>query len=146
MKTGRLFSSLLLFFPAIAPLFFGGCSTTDTAAGDGRELKAPVEITKGMAAEDLIAVLGEPYEIREATPPTEGTEIWVYRKVAENVSLVVSGTVETPGMDIGGVQMTITDNVYTPATTRAVEETLFLMVEGVMIAWKVERDHMERLD
>ncbi|MDQ8199629.1 hypothetical protein QEH56_15810 [Pelagicoccus enzymogenes] len=129
---------------AATSILLVGCETTGAAGG--RALAEPVELRKGMAAVDLLAALGEPDEIRPATPPVEGTEIWVYRKVNENVSLVVSGTVETPGMEVGGVQMTITDNVYTPATERSVEETLFLIVDGVMTAWKVRRENMERLN
>ncbi|MDQ8181448.1 hypothetical protein [Pelagicoccus sp. SDUM812005] len=127
-------------------LALSACSTTGSSSGLGSEVAEPVEIYKGMEAADLWAALGKPYEVRPTTPPVEGSEIWVYRKVSENVSLVVTGTVETPGMEVGGVQMTITDNVYTPATTRRVEETLFLMVDGVMTAWKVAREGSERLN
>lgn len=147
MNRERNFKLAMLAVIAGWLFFLTACTTTE--GGSGKSVKAreePVEIHKGMLAEDLIAQLGEPDEIRETTPPAEGTEIWVYRKVDENVALVLSGTTETPGMDIGGVPMTITDNVYTPATSRYVEETLFLMVDGVMTAWKVRRSEQSHLN
>lgn len=145
MNSIRFFCTPRYLLLLAAAFGLSACETTES----GKEIdpkSAPVEIQKGMTAEDLVAAIGEPDEVREATPPVEGTEIWVYQKVDESVSLVLSGTTQTPGMDIGGVQMTITDNVYTPSTSRYVEETQFLMVDGIMIAWKVRKNENTRLN
>ncbi|MBC2607043.1 hypothetical protein [Pelagicoccus albus] len=146
MKIERISRLAAAVFLIGLSFVMAACDTTGASGAAGKSVEEPVVITKGMEASDLLSVLGEPFEIRPASPEVEGTEIWVYRKVDENVQMVVSGTVETPGMDIGGVPMTITDAVYTPATTRTVEETLFLIVDGVLVAWKVQRDVLERLD
>lgn len=124
-----------------------GCTTTGVGSGNVNTALEPVHIEKGMSAEDLLAAIGEPNEIRAATPAVEGTEIWVYRKVNENVALVLSGTVETPGFNpITGLPSPTIDNVYTPETSRYKEETLFLMVNGVMTAWKVQREESVHLN
>lgn len=134
---------------AIASVFagflFGGCSTTESAAGK-EVAEAPVAIEKGMSGADLVAALGEPDFVRPAEPPVDGTEIWVYRKRNVDSTLILSGTKETPYIDpITGQARPIIDNVYSNATTSRVEDTLFLMVDGVMTAWKVERSENVKL-
>lgn len=140
-------SSLFAVLAMLAALWgASACSTTGVAPGQGKKVNEPIQISKGMEAVDLIAALGEPDEVLEATPAVEGTEIWVYRKVSENVSLVVSGIVETPALDLGGIPMTVKDAVYSPSRTRQVQETQFLMVNGIMTAWKVHREGSEKVD
>ncbi len=146
MKESNLSKSCGLAALIFLLLSVTACSTTESSKGEGSEVIAAVEIYKGMEAADLLAALGDPYEIRSPKTPVEGTEIWVYRKVSEYVSLVVSGAVERPGMNIGGIPLTIKDDIYTPATTRRVEETQFLMVHGIVTAWKVDREGSDRLN
>lgn len=128
---------LLLLVVGLFGLY--GCNSTEA----GREVsQAPqVPIFKGMAGEDLVAAIGKPDEIKPSKPPVEGMEIWVYRKMSVWHSMVVSGTKETPFFDpITGQYRPIMDEEFSKETRRYTEETQFLIVDGVMTAWKVLRD------
>ena len=119
----------------------GGCESTST--GVGKKLSQPeqVAITKGMDAEELLAALGEPISVEQVDAERPGIEIWTYAKENSQVQLVTTGMRETPYIDpISGVETTIKDPILSPMRTSVEEKTKFLVADGKVVSWKVERD------
>lgn len=118
-----------------------GCATTESNLGKEVDRPTEVIITKGMPAADLLAMLGEPKQIRPLDPPRDGFEVWVYSRQSTNVELKVTGTQEIPHVDpLTGMQTFIIDPIYNPESTTIKETTEFLIVNDQVADWKVERE------
>jgi hypothetical protein len=127
-----------------------GCASTPTSspvAGDrsaaNSTMNAPGDpesaLQKGMTAEAVKAIMGEPSEIKPMKSPAGLAEIWIYhRKIQGNVQQVMVGMKSTPITSISSTgQTSIIQSIDEPILrqqTEIIEETVNLLIfEGKYI-------------
>lgn len=97
-----------------------------------------IEIYRGMAAADLVAMIGEADSVETFETEAGEAEVWVYQKIKESVRMVVASTQYTPlpilpnNPGLSG----FSTSSYEPETTRHSLETRILLVDGAVVAWK----------
>lgn len=132
---------------AAISLVLSGCASTSTAVGKPIAAPTKIVIAKGMPVSELIAAIGEPKEITPTNPPQEGFEVWVYEKSATTVTAVTTGMKETPYFNpITGIYSPILEPVIGRSQTTQEETTRFLVAEGKVLAWKVDREQSRTID
>lgn len=143
------------FHPALIPAalfaFLAGCSSmppspgkdasagsTVAAVGDGPEHT----LQKGMTAEAVKRIMGEPAEIKPMQSPTGKAEVWVYHRTSSApIQQVQVGTRSTDITTIGGDgQAHVANRIEEPVFAQKIEivdETVsLLMFDGKFIEQK----------
>ncbi len=124
--------------PPPSPAKDAGAGSTVAAVGDGPEHT----LQKGMTAEAVKRIMGEPAEIKPMPSPTGKAEIWVYHRTSSAPNQQVQvGTRSTAVTTIGGdgqahVAQTIEEPVFAQQI-QIVEETIsLLMFDGKLVEQK----------
>lgn len=102
----------------------------------------PILLEKGMRADDVIILMGEPEEIRAMQPLEMKLVAWIYKRdYVQNLKLVQTGQREVPYVDpITGIHKIIYEPILNPETT-TIHETIELMFsENTLVAWKRYQD------
>lgn len=124
---------LVATLSVLVALVFVGCETTEVSRSN-----EPFVVEKGMSVEDLVEGLGEPDEV-VPYGDQEGAELWVYLKERTDSNMVSTEMKEIPFIDpVTGVEGTQLQNVMSPEITISRTKTVFLVVERIVAAWKVE--------
>lgn len=112
-----------------------GCDTTSSVSQP-----PPVTITKGMPVTSLVELLGEPDSKEPYKEDLDNVELWVYTREDVNTDMISTDLEEQLYIDpISGAERTVYNNVMSPETRTTETRTLFLIVEGKVQAWKVEK-------
>lgn len=123
-------------------LLFVGCATAPKTAADSnasvaKDSKPP--LAKGMSAEDVRHLWGEPVEVKPMEAPGSNVaEVWVYRyfdTVSSGTSIV--GTTDVPIFDpFTGETRMVQEPRYEATTSRVRVTTELLMFNGQLTNWK----------
>lgn len=98
----------------------------------------PIVLKKGMSAEDVILLLGEPTAKRPMEPLDLNLEVWTYqRKMISSLKMVQTGEKEVPYVNpISGESTVIYEPILNPETTEIHETTELMFGDGHLVAWK----------
>jgi hypothetical protein len=136
---------LLAAFTAVAvacPLAVA--SGGDSASAETGSAKSPKpSVRKGMTADEVVAVIGKPKEIKPVVTEVGTGESWIYRRVAKRVTNQVAPTVEKvpmwggPGVNVANGEV-IDVNVPFQRLERITiyQMTALLFVDGKVTASK----------
>lgn len=124
----------LLLFPVLLVLV--GCQTAPDT--ERPELTAPFAVSRGMAAEEITANLGEPDLRHPLADYSVDAEVWVYNRTLKTSSrMVVTGMRPTRLWDPLNQRIVVVDMpVYQPETNATVEVSEILMIRGKVHSWK----------
>jgi hypothetical protein len=145
-----------LRYPAVVPAalaaFLVSCSSTPTPSAPDNTASSPTVATvgdgpehtlqKGMTAEAVKRIMGEPAEIRLMSTTTGNAEVWVYHRMSSGpIRQVQVGTHSTNVTTIGGdgqahVMQTIEEPVFTQQIEIVDETISLLMFNGKLIEQK----------
>ena len=137
--------SKTLFISLLALTFsFVGCKSTEVSKKENE--KIPVMITKGMTSAQLQQLIGKPKRIRTVEDPAGKTEIWEYSHTEKTATrLAQTGQTMTPYIDpITGRQSVVIDETLTPQTETTTEILEILIQNGLVLAWKQEKETNSR--
>jgi outer membrane protein assembly factor BamE (lipoprotein component of BamABCDE complex) len=106
-----------------------GASPTMTATTDSPE----TTLQKGMTADAVKAIMGDPVEIRPMKSPAGNAEIWVYRRSTRGATLQVQvGTKSTPITTTNSTgQSMVLQTIDEPILrqqTEIIDETIYLLI------------------
>ncbi len=99
-------------------------------------------IEVGMPVEALVELIGEPDSVRPyGNEEVEGVELWIYEQKDSDTEMVSTDMEERLYIDpITGEERTVFENIMSPEVTVRSTTTIFLIAEGAVRAWKVERE------
>lgn len=137
---------------AITCALLAACSTTPSGDGSansvsraakpaGQDRRSAIKkLQKGMTAEAVRTLLGEPDRVTVLEAPNGPGESWLYRSVHRAGSRhIPTGTTsysrENP---LTGQSETITEPVYSVETVYATTETTLILREGLLVEWRQE--------
>ena len=110
-----------------------GCETTKSASSSS-ESKPPVILYKGMPAEEIVELLGEPKKVEQKGPDRE---TWIYEKTREITRRVEAETREVPYVDpITGIMMMRTESVPGVEMGRQTLVTELFIEDGFLEGWQ----------
>lgn len=118
----------------LALLTLVGCETVS----DRPKLTEPFAVSRGMAAEEIVAHLGEPDLKHPLHEYSVHAEVWVYNRTLKSDSrMVITGTQAQRLWDpVNQVTITVDMPVYQPETSAVVEVSEILMVADRVYSWK----------
>lgn len=148
----RVFFRFVAVVMAVA--FLNGCSSPPAGDGTGASTKSAgrgpskseherklQSLEKGMTAEQVRSVLGEPQKIGPMESPSGQAEVWTYRTsyVGRLRQVQTGSTTYSRPNPITGVEETVSEPVYS-TEQEFVEETIELLIfDGKLIEWKKRR-------
>ncbi len=127
---------LPLISACVATLLLAGCETPPDT--ERPNLTEKFVVKRGMPAEELVAVLGEPDIRQPVAEYSVDAEIWVYnRTVGSDSKMVLMGTERRAFWDPIRRQVYYLDMpVYQPEVTAAVEVSEIMMVKDQVYSWE----------
>ena len=108
-----------------------GCNSTSQITAD-----QIAQIRVGMAAPDLLEILGEPALI-EPHPSEPRVEYWTFRRELTEVEMVGDGSTTTEYIDSFGDAARVSVVSYHPKLTNIEKAIVFLVNDGTVMAWKL---------
>ena len=131
-------TTALLLTVGIA-LIATGCQTTGDPTKAPRSSKEQIYLRKGMASEEIVALLGEPLDTKTSEDTLGEVETWLYEESRETITLVQADTREVPYVHpITGAEMMITEPVTKQKVDSIVVTTKLFIFEGKLIGWDVD--------
>jgi hypothetical protein len=141
-----------VLIPAAAAMLLTGCSSTTAPATAGSPNPPPstaavgtgpeTTLTRGLTADDVRRIMGEPDKIEPAPKLAEKAEVWIYHRVTYGPSQQI----EVPGQDIvvpsqgpNGSNMMVTmpgQPMYRRMHQRFNETIQVLMMDGMYLTYK----------
>lgn len=127
---------LPLIFACVALGFFAGCETPPDT--ERPNLTEPFVVRRGMPAEELVAVLGEPDIRHPVAEYSVDAEIWVYnRTVGSDSKMVLMGTERRAFYDQIRREVYYLDlPLYQPEVTASVEVSEIMIVKERVYSWE----------
>ncbi len=137
---------------SLAALLAGACSAP-SGGGEGQGRSAPSgkpagqdrrsamkKLEKGMSAEGVRALLGEPDRITVLEAPAGPGEAWLYRSVYPSGSrhIPTGSTSYSRENPLTGQMETITEPVYSVETLYATTESTLILRDGTLVEWRHE--------
>lgn len=99
------------------------------------------ELKKGMSANEVVALLGQPSERKQEQVTPVHVEVWTYIIVSTEQREVAISTRDVPYIDpFSGAQKTMKEPVYAQETTKTTLKVDLLVIEDRLIEWKVKKD------
>ena len=145
--------SALLLMLGLLPLLAGCTSTPEPSPRPGNapreeETNPFAAVQKGMKAEDMRKLLGEPKEIKPLNTAGVTGEVWLYEhKIAALTQEIGTGTVDVPFFNSRtGTMENHQEMVMSNLHINTFESVEFLMIDGRLIEWKRKQWQDRQID